>query len=101
VLHEIDTRIRDVSFFRQRKRDNRVPQGVQGSRCAHRAARASKWTTFQLLTSDPNVPWNYLTFRTVKPNEISERYFRVRTVNDNGVTEGSGAFTLVTSMTFP
>lgn len=56
--------------------------------------------TFQLRKADSSMPWNYLSFRTVEPNEISERHFRVPTINGNGYTQGWGAYNLIPSTAF-
>jgi hypothetical protein len=100
VFYEVDIRIRNVSFFR----------GISSTVVYHKVFRTSdaqigslappRGLMFQLSKADPTVPWSNLTFQTVEPGEISERNFRVRTVNGNGNTKGWSAFTLVPSTAF-
>lgn len=101
VFYETDIRIRNVSFFQQRNVTTVYHKVFKAADAVTGPLARPSGLTFQLPKSDPNVPWNYLTFHTIEPGEISERYFRVRTVNGNGFTDGWGAFTLVPSTTFP
>jgi hypothetical protein len=101
VFYEVDIRIRNVSFFAQRNVTTLYHKVFRAANALGGPLARPSGMVFQLLKTDPNVPWNYLTFHTVEPGEISERYFRVRTVNGNGLTQGWGAFTLIPSTTFP
>lgn len=101
VFYEVDIRIRNVSFFAQRNVTTIYHKVFRAANALSGPLARPTGMVFQLPKADPKVPWNYLTFHTVEPGEISERYFRVRTVNGDGLTQGWGAFTLVPSTTFP
>ena len=96
-----DIRIRNVSFFNQRNVTTVYHKVFRASDSMTGPLTRPTGMIFQLPKADPKVPWNYLTFQPVEPSEISERYFRVRTVNGNGFTQGWSAFTLVPSTIFP
>ena len=57
--------------------------------------------TFELKKADAAVPWRELTFRAIEPGDVGQRYFRVRTVNGNGFSQGWSAYTLVPASAFP
>lgn len=101
VFYEVDIRIRNVSFFQGRNTTTLYHKVFRPADALTGTLARSTGMTFRLSKEDTKVPWNNLTFQTIEPGEISERYFRVRTVNGNGFTEGWGAFTLVPSTRFP
>jgi hypothetical protein len=101
LFYEVDIRIHVASFFQQRNTTTLYHRVFRATDSLSGPLARPTGMTFQLPKSDPTVPWDSLTFRPVEPNEISERYFRVRTVNGNGFTQGWGAFTLVPSTAFP
>jgi hypothetical protein len=101
VFYQVDIRMRNKSFFLQLNSNNvytkvfRAKDALTGP-LAHPTAM-----TFELKKSDASVPWRDLTFRAVEPGDISQRSFRVRTINGNGLSQSWGAYTLLPSTTFP
>jgi hypothetical protein len=101
VFYQVDIRMRNKSFFLQLNTNNvytkvfRAKDTLTGP-LAHPTAM-----TFELKKADPTVPWRELTFRAIEPGDIGQRYFRVRTVNGNGFSQGWSAYTMVPSTTFP
>jgi hypothetical protein len=101
VFYQVDIRMRNKSFFLQLNTNNvftrvfREKNKLAGP-LAHPTAM-----TFELKKSDAAVPWRDLTFRAIEPGDVGQRYFRVRTVNGNGFSQGWSAYTMVPASTFP
>jgi len=101
VFYQVDVRMRVRSFFLGLN-TNAVYIKVFRARDALAGPLATPTgMTFALQKSDATVPWRDLVFRSVEPGEISEHYFRVRTVNGSGVSQGWGAYTLLPPASFP
>lgn len=101
VFYQVGIRMRNKSFFLQMN-SNTVYTRVFRERHAIIGPLAQPgMMTFELRKADASVPWRDLTFRAIEPGDISQRYFRVRTVNGNGLTDGWTAETRLTPTAFP
>lgn len=101
VFYQVDIRMRNKAFFFQMN-SNTVFTRVFRERNAITGPLAQPGAmTFELKKADTTVPWRDLTFRAVEPGDISQRYFRVRTVNGNGATQGWTAETRLAPTVFP
>lgn len=101
VFYQVGIRMRNKSFFLQMN-SNTVYTRVFRERQTITGPLAQPGAmTFELRKADATVPWRDLTFRAVEPGDISQRYFRVRTVNGNGLTNGWTAETRLAPSVFP
>jgi len=101
VFYQVGIRMRNKAFFFQMN-SNTVFTRVFRERQAITGPLAQpEAMTFELRKADTTVPWRDLTFRAVEPGDISQRYFHVRTVNGNGLTQGWTAETRLAPTAFP
>ncbi len=101
VFYQVDIRMKNRSFF----------LGLDTNKVYTRVFRAKDTVTgpfahptgmtFALKKADASVPWRDLAFQSVEPGEVAQRFFRVRTVNGNGLSQGWGAYTLLSPTAFP
>ena len=101
VFYQVDIRARNRSFFLQLNSNNVFTRVFRPKDALAGSLAKPDGMTFELKKSDATVPWRDLTFSAVEPGEVAQRYFRVRTVNGNGYSQGWGAYTLVPSTPFP
>jgi hypothetical protein len=88
VFYQVDIRMRSKSLFLGLNINHvygRVfrAKGALAGPLAHPGGMA-----FELKKTDAAVPWRDPTFRAIEPGDVGQRYFRVRTVNGNGVSQG-------------
>jgi hypothetical protein len=101
VFYQVDIRMRSKSFFLGLNTNSVYGRVFRAKEALTGALAHPGGMTFELKKTDAAVPWSGLTFRAVEPGDVGQRYFRVRTVNGNGVSQGWGAYTLVPSTAFP
>ena len=101
VFYQVDIRMRSKSFFLGLNINNVYGRVFRAKEALSGPPAHPDGMTFELKKSDAGVPWRDLTFHAVEPGDVAQRYFRVRTVNGNGVSQGWGAYTLVPSTAFP
>jgi hypothetical protein len=101
VFYQVDIRMRNKSFFLQFNTNDVYTRVFRAKDALTGALAHPTAMTFELKKADTTVPWRNLTFRAIEPGDIGQRYFRVRTVNGNGFSQGWSAYTLVPATTFP
>lgn len=101
VFYQVGIRMRNKAFFFQMNSNTVYTRVFRGKQAITGPLAQPGAMTFALQKADATVPWRDLTFRAVEPGDISRRYFRVRTVNGNGSTNGWTAETLLAPTAFP
>jgi hypothetical protein len=101
VFYQIGIRMRNKSFFLQMNSNTVYTRAFRERQAITGPLAQPGVMTFELRKADASVPWRDLTFRAIEPGDISQRHFRVRTVNGNGLTQGWTAETQMAPSAFP
>lgn len=101
VFYQVGIRMRNKAFFFQMNSNNVYTRAFREGQAITGPLAQPGVMTFALQKADTTVPWRDLTFRAIEPGDISQRFFRVRTVNGNGFTQGWAAETLLVPTAFP